>query len=79
MYVEAEQTERHQGTDDAMDIEEAAMAFNNPNTDTEVLETGSLNHFAAGPATIDDATSSDDDDLCSTLSEGASPHFLDSM
>lgn len=79
MYVEAERTERHQGTDDAMDIEEAAMAFNNPNTDTEVLETGSLNHFAAGPATIDDATSSDDDDFCRTLSEGGSPHSWDGM
>ena len=79
MYIEAERMERHQGSDDAMDIEEAAMAFNNPNTDTEVLETGSLNYFATGPATIDDATSTDDDDFCSTLSKGASPHSLDGM
>ena len=79
MYIEAERTERHQGSDDAMGIEEAVMAFNNPNTDTEMLEMGSLNHFAAGPAIIDDATSSDDDDFCSTLSEGASPHSLDGM
>ena len=52
---------------------------NNPNTDTEALEMGSLNHFATGPATIADATSSNDDDFCSTLSEGASPHSLDRM